>query len=118
LQPPGFPWNRNVAGFGRECGNVPAKWMRLAQRCGRSALDCALNRFRFRAHEAGKGIPVMIDKQTAARRGRWAVASIFLVNGFLIGSWAPHIPQLLSRLAISETTLGVLILVFGLGAII
>lgn len=60
----------------------------------------------------------MVDKQTAARRGRWAVASIFLVNGFLVGSWAPHIPQLLLRLAISETTLGLLILVFGLGAIV
>lgn len=53
----------------------------------------------------------------AARRGRWAVAALFLVNGFLMGSWAPQIPFLLPRLSITETTLGLLILVFGLGAL-
>lgn len=53
----------------------------------------------------------------AARRGRWAVAAIFLVNGFLVGSWAPQIPVLLTRLAITETTLGLLIVGFGVGAL-
>lgn len=53
-----------------------------------------------------------------ARRGRWALAVIFLVNGFLVGSWAPQIPVFLTRLEISEFTLGLLILVFGLGALI
>ncbi|THF57584.1 MFS transporter [Ollibium composti] len=54
--------------------------------------------------------------QTAVR-GRWAVATMFFVNGFLTGSWAPQIPVFLERLAISKFTLGVLILVFGLGAL-
>ncbi|MFZ1680004.1 MAG: MFS transporter, partial [Rhizobiaceae bacterium] len=52
-----------------------------------------------------------------ARRGRWAVAAMFFVNGFLVGSWAPQIPLVLPRLSITETTLGLLILVFGVGAI-
>ncbi|MDP3896131.1 MAG: MFS transporter, partial [Mesorhizobium sp.] len=53
-----------------------------------------------------------------AERGRWAVAAMFLVNGFLIGSWAPQIPLLLTRLAITEFTLGLLILGFGAGALV
>ncbi len=53
----------------------------------------------------------------AAMRGRWAVAAMFLVNGFLTGSWAPQIPVALTRLEITEFTLGLLILCFGLGAL-
>jgi fucose permease len=52
-----------------------------------------------------------------AVRGRWAVAVMFFINGFLTGSWAPQIPVFLTRLEISKFTLGVLILVFGLGAL-
>lgn len=53
----------------------------------------------------------------AAVRARRAVAAMFFANGFVVGSWAPHIPLLLTRLGITETTLGVLILFFGLGAL-
>jgi MFS family permease len=49
--------------------------------------------------------------------GRWAVACAFFFNGFLVGSWAPQIPVFMVRLGISEFTLGLLILVFGLGAL-
>ena len=52
-----------------------------------------------------------------AQRGRWAVAGMFLVNGFVVGSWAPQIPGLLLRLGIGEFTLGLLILGFGAGAL-
>ena len=45
-----------------------------------------------------------------ATRGRWAVATIFFVNGFVTGSWAPQIPLVLTRLDITEFTLGLLIL--------
>ncbi|MES2968917.1 MAG: MFS transporter [Pseudomonadota bacterium] len=51
------------------------------------------------------------------RRGRWAVAAMFLANGFVMGAWAPQIPLLLPRHDISEFTLGLLILVLGLGAV-
>jgi fucose permease len=53
----------------------------------------------------------------AAQRGRRAVATMFLVNGFLTGSWAPQIPIVLTRLEITEFILGLLILCFGLGAL-
>jgi fucose permease len=54
----------------------------------------------------------------SAVRGRWAVATMFFVNGFLTGSWAPQIPVFLIRLDISKFTLGLLILLFGLGAVV
>ncbi|TPN78561.1 MFS transporter [Mesorhizobium sp. CU2] len=54
----------------------------------------------------------------AAVRGRWAVAGIFLANGFLTGSWAPQIPVFLTRLDITKFTLGLLILLFGVGAVL
>ncbi|WP_040853717.1 MFS transporter [Phyllobacterium sp. YR531] len=50
--------------------------------------------------------------------GRWAVASAFFFNGFLVGSWAPQIPVFMTRLDISEFTLGLMILVFGIGALV
>jgi fucose permease len=53
----------------------------------------------------------------AAIHGRWAVAAMFLANGFLTGSWAPQIPVFLTRLEISKFTLGLLILLFGAGAV-
>jgi fucose permease len=52
-----------------------------------------------------------------AARGRFAVAAMFLVNGFLMGSWAPQIPFMLSRHHITEFALGLLILLIGVGAI-
>ena len=54
---------------------------------------------------------------TVAIRGRWAVAAIFFMNGLVLGSWAPQIPVLLMRLEITEFTLGLLILLFGAGAV-
>lgn len=52
-----------------------------------------------------------------AARGRWAVAAIFFMNGFVLGSWAPQIPVFLTRLQITESTLGLLLLLFGAGAV-
>jgi fucose permease len=42
---------------------------------------------------------------------------MFMVNGFLIGSWAPQIPFILPRYGITEFTLGLMILLFGVGAV-
>ncbi len=53
-----------------------------------------------------------------AAAGRWAVAACFFVNGFLVGSWAPQIPLVASRFGLSETEIGLLILVFGIGAVL
>ncbi|ODT08767.1 MAG: hypothetical protein ABS58_01140 [Mesorhizobium sp. SCN 65-20] len=59
----------------------------------------------------------IMNTNATATRGRWAVAGAFFINGFVTGSWAPQIPLLLTRLEISEFVLGLLILVFGLGAL-
>lgn len=56
------------------------------------------------------------DIQPTVRLDRWAVAAVFLINGFVVGSWAPHIPDFVARVGISEFTLGLLILGYGLGA--
>lgn len=58
-----------------------------------------------------------ISPAATAIRGRWAVATIFFVNGFVVGSWAPQIPVFLTRLQITESTLGLLLLLFGAGAV-
>jgi MFS family permease len=51
------------------------------------------------------------------RQGRWAVATMFFTNGMVTGAWAPQIPLLLPRHAITEGTLGLLILFLGIGAV-
>lgn len=51
-------------------------------------------------------------------RERLGVSLLFLMNGFMIGSWAPKIPEFASRLDLSEKALGLMILAFGLGSII
>jgi fucose permease len=58
---------------------------------------------------------ITIDQPAA--RGRWAVAAMFGVNGFIMGSWAPQIPFMLPRHNITEFTLGLMILLFGVGAV-
>lgn len=50
-------------------------------------------------------------------RARWAIAAFFAVNGFIVGSLAPQLPQLMPRHAVSKSELGLLILGLGLGAV-
>ncbi|MDO9416642.1 MFS transporter [Pararhizobium sp.] len=51
-------------------------------------------------------------------RTRLAISLMFLMNGFVTGSWAPKIPEFKDRLGIGEGLLGLLILVFGIGSLI
>lgn len=51
------------------------------------------------------------------QRERWAVAAMFMANGFAVGAWAPQIPLLLPRHGIDKAQLGLLILVLGAGAV-
>jgi predicted MFS family arabinose efflux permease len=53
---------------------------------------------------------------TVARTGRIAISAMFLLNGAILGSWAPQIPLLLPRHGITESTLGLLIFGMGIGA--
>ncbi|WP_421856500.1 MFS transporter [Oricola sp.] len=52
------------------------------------------------------------------RRARRAVSAAFFANGFTIGHWAPKIPVMTERLAVSESTFGLMIVLFGLGALL
>ncbi len=58
------------------------------------------------------------ERAPVVTRERAAVALMFLMNGFLIGAWAPKIPEFASRLSLSEGELGLMILVFGIGSIV
>ncbi|MGR3198358.1 MAG: MFS transporter [Paracoccus sp. (in: a-proteobacteria)] len=49
---------------------------------------------------------------------RWAVSTLFFVNGLIVGSWAPKLPVLLSRLSITEATLGLIVLGLGIGSLV
>jgi MFS family permease len=49
--------------------------------------------------------------------GRWAVASLFLINGLNMGAWAPQIPEMMARHGIASGTMGLLIVMIGLGAV-
>jgi len=59
----------------------------------------------------------MHDDKVAAKAGRWTIAAMFGANGLVMGAWAPQIPLLLPRHQITESTLGLLILGMGLGAV-
>ncbi len=46
-----------------------------------------------------------------------SVAAAFALNGLFLGCWASRIPAFVDRLELTEVTLGILILVMGLGAL-
>lgn len=48
---------------------------------------------------------------------RLAVSLMFLANGFVIGGWAPKIPEFAFRLDLDESELGLMIMCFGIGSL-
>lgn len=53
-----------------------------------------------------------------ALTARQSVSMLFLINGYLIGTWAAKIPAFAERLSLSESAVGLLIVGFGIGAIL
>ncbi|WP_027682418.1 MFS transporter [Rhizobium leguminosarum] len=51
-------------------------------------------------------------------RSRAAVSLLFLMNGFVVGCWAPKIPDFAERLSLTKFELGLMILVFGVGSLV
>ena len=49
---------------------------------------------------------------------RLAVSGLFLLNGTFAGAWAPKIPEFASRLGLSESGLGLMIMCFGIGSLV
>ncbi len=57
------------------------------------------------------------DSATVSR-ARLAVATIFLISGFVMGSWAPHIALVKERLGLSPGALGLVLLAMAAGAVL
>ncbi|MGF6770365.1 MFS family permease [Paraburkholderia sp. GAS199] len=51
-------------------------------------------------------------------RERIATLAVFLANGFGIGAWAVEVPRIKESLALSDTSLGIALFAFALGAIV
>ncbi|BBE74129.1 MFS transporter [Oharaeibacter diazotrophicus] len=51
-------------------------------------------------------------------RARVGVAAIFLVNGMLLGSWAPQVPIVKTRLGLSDLELSAALLAMAIGAVV
>jgi MFS family permease len=49
---------------------------------------------------------------------RIATVGVFLANGFGIGAWAVEVPRIKESLALSDTSLGIALFAFALGAIV
>ena len=56
--------------------------------------------------------------EIALRPARAAVFGIFGLNGFLLAMWVVHIPSITARTGVSDSTLGLLILLLAIGAIV
>lgn len=66
---------------------------------------------------AGGDIPQGTRSGRLFTRERIAVSVLFFVNGYLLGNWAPKVPEFLRRLSLSESDLGLLLLLLGAGAL-
>ena len=53
----------------------------------------------------------------ALPRARHAIGIVFLVNGMVFGSWAPHIPLVQERLALGPAVMGAALLAMAVGAL-
>ena len=49
---------------------------------------------------------------------RFGISLLFLMNGFVAGSWSPKIPEFKARLGLTETGVGLMIMAFGIGSLI
>lgn len=49
---------------------------------------------------------------------RFAVSTLFLLNGLYIGSWAAKIPTFAERLGLSPADMGIMVLIFGIGSVV
>ena len=57
------------------------------------------------------------DREKELRWQQWAAKALFFVGGFGCASWAPMVPMLKERLALTEDVLGMLLLCVGIGSL-
>ena len=56
-------------------------------------------------------------KQNSVKAWRWAVLTLFFVNGAIMANWVSRIPQIQANLAMSEGTLGIVLLWAAVGVL-
>jgi MFS family permease len=61
--------------------------------------------------------PPSLEPTRLPVRSRWAVSTIFFINGMVLASWVPHIPAVKAQHAISDGELGIVLLSMAVGAV-
>jgi len=61
-------------------------------------------------------MPATAPALDAVRRARYAISTVFLLNGAGIGAWAVHVPTVQARAGFDTATLGLLLLTIAGGA--
>jgi MFS family permease len=51
-------------------------------------------------------------------KARWAVFTVFLLNGLIMGAWVPHVPLAKERLGVGPGVFGLALLAIAIGAVI
>lgn len=72
---------------------------------------------------SGADMPASSNRSSTAvtighRATRRAISLAFALQGFVIGSWALHVPFLVERLGITKSAMGLVIVMFGLGSVL
>lgn len=61
---------------------------------------------------------MLITSQPPPSRSRWAVSTIFFMNGMVLASWVPHIPAIKTQHALSDGQLGFVLLSMAVGSVL
>ncbi|MEQ9767437.1 MFS transporter [Pectobacterium versatile] len=62
--------------------------------------------------------PLCINQNLPGKKAQAATRIVFFVAGFAMASWAPLVPFVKTRLAISDASLGMLLLSLGIGSLL
>lgn len=65
----------------------------------------------------GSAVIAGVRPPSRVRASRWALLSIFFLNGVGIASWAAHIPYIKQKFALSDAALGGVLLVVAAGSV-
>ncbi|MGR6467561.1 MFS transporter [Rhizobium sp. PAMB 3182] len=66
-------------------------------------------------NQMSPGVPV---RAPFMPKQRIAVSLLFLINGYMIGNWAPKIPEFIDRLGLTSGEMGLMIMAFGIGSLV
>ncbi len=72
----------------------------------------------FRMSTALNSNPLCINQNLPGKKAQAATRIVFFVAGFAMASWAPLVPFVKTRLAISDASLGMLLLSLGIGSLL